>query len=149
MFETIFACHASAYEDSESQLALSFNNEWNISKSSIPSKEVSSVLIPAVSFFRSSQCCEISFTFTNRIPLAFGGYAVNSFDDLSEDCLGKAGLVYEHALGDNKYTFIEDTENPKSVTILVKGPNKHTITMIKDAVRDGLRAVKNAIEDGT
>ncbi|XP_066931275.1 T-complex protein 1 subunit zeta-like [Clytia hemisphaerica] len=83
-----------------------------------------------------------------RIPLAFGGYAVNSFDDLSEDCLGKAGNVYEHALGDNKYTFIEDTENPKSVTILVKGPNKHTITMIKDAVRDGLRAVKNAIEDG-
>ena len=80
--------------------------------------------------------------------MAFGGYAVNSFEDLAEECLGKAGLVYEHALGDNKYTFIEDTKNPKSVTILVKGPNKHTITMIKDAVRDGLRAVKNAIEDG-
>ena len=44
--------------------------------------------------------------------------------------------------------FVEDSEDPKSVTILVKGPNKHTITMIKDAVRDGLRAVKNAIEDG-
>ncbi len=29
------------------------------------------------------------------------------------------------------------------------GPNKHTITQIKDAVRDGLRAVKNAIEDGS
>lgn len=27
------------------------------------------------------------------------------------------------------------------------GPNKHTMTQIKDAVRDGLRAVKNAIED--
>jgi len=83
-----------------------------------------------------------------RLPLAFGGYAVNSFEDLQEECLGQAGLVYEHVLGDNKYTFIEDTKNPKSVTILVKGPNKHTITMIKDAVRDGLRAVKNAIEDG-
>lgn len=34
------------------------------------------------------------------------------------------------------------------MTLLVKGPNKHTITQIKDAVRDGLRAVKNAIEDG-
>jgi len=83
-----------------------------------------------------------------RLPLAFGGYAVNSFNDLNEDCLGKAGLVYEHSIGDNKYTFVEDCQNPKSVTILVKGPNKHTITMIKDAVRDGLRAVKNAIEDG-
>ena len=28
------------------------------------------------------------------------------------------------------------------------GPNKHTLKMIKDAVRDGLRAIKNAIEDG-
>ena len=39
-------------------------------------------------------------------------------------------------------------ENPQSVTILIKGPNKHTILQIKDAVHDGLRAVKNAIEDG-
>ena len=29
-----------------------------------------------------------------------------------------------------------------------KGPNKHTLTQVKDAVHDGLRAVKNAIEDG-
>jgi hypothetical protein len=28
------------------------------------------------------------------------------------------------------------------------GPNDHTIAQIKDAVRDGLRAVKNTIEDG-
>lgn len=84
-----------------------------------------------------------------RLPLAFGGYAVNSLEDLSEEALGKAGLVYEHVLGEQKFTFVEDTENPKSVTILIKGPNKHTIAMIKDAVRDGLRAVKNAIEDGS
>ena len=30
----------------------------------------------------------------------------------------------------------------------VSGPNKHTLTQIKDAARDGLRSVKNAIEDG-
>lgn len=29
----------------------------------------------------------------------------------------------------------------------VAGPNDHTIAQIKDAVRDGLRAVKNTIED--
>lgn len=33
------------------------------------------------------------------------------------------------------------------MTILVKAPNKHTMTQIKDAIRDGLRAVTNAIED--
>jgi len=84
-----------------------------------------------------------------RLPLAFGGYAVNSFDDLSEESLGRADIAYEHVLGDQKFTFIENQKNVKSVTVLIKGPNKHTITMIKDAVRDGLRAVKNAIEDGS
>ena len=29
----------------------------------------------------------------------------------------------------------------------MKGPNKHTLSQMKDAVRDGLRAVKNALED--
>lgn len=82
-----------------------------------------------------------------RIVLACGGTAVNSFDDLKPEQLGHAGLFYEHVLGDDKYSFIEDCDNPQSVTILIKGPNKHTITQIKDAVRDGLRAVKNAIED--
>nr|XP_020634127.1 T-complex protein 1 subunit zeta-like [Pogona vitticeps] len=73
---------------------------------------------------------------------------MNSVEDLSVDCLGHAGLVYEYTLGEEKFTFIEKCDNPRSVTLLIKGPNKHTLTQIKDAVRDGLRAVKNAIEDG-
>uniref|UniRef100_A0A8C7F3S1 Chaperonin containing TCP1 subunit 6B n=1 Tax=Oncorhynchus kisutch TaxID=8019 RepID=A0A8C7F3S1_ONCKI len=58
------------------------------------------------------------------------------------------GFVVLNQKGEEKYTFIEKCGNPRSVTLLVKGPNKHTLTQIKDAVRDGLRAVKNAIEDG-
>ncbi|XP_045315853.1 T-complex protein 1 subunit zeta isoform X1 [Leopardus geoffroyi] len=83
-----------------------------------------------------------------RLTLACGGVALNSFDDLNPDCLGHAGLVYEYTLGEEKFTFIEKCNNPRSVTLLVKGPNKHTLTQIKDAIRDGLRAVKNAIDDG-
>jgi len=83
-----------------------------------------------------------------RIVLACGGTAVNSFDEITPEALGHAGLFYEHVLGDDKFSFVEDCKNPQSVTILIKGPNKHTITQIKDAVRDGLRAVKNAIDDG-
>ncbi|XP_061557961.1 LOW QUALITY PROTEIN: T-complex protein 1 subunit zeta [Phycodurus eques] len=83
-----------------------------------------------------------------RLTLACGGIAMNSVDDLTPECLGHAGLVYEHTLGEEKFTFIEKCGNPRSVTLLLKGPNKHTLTQIKDAVRDGLRAVKNAIEDG-
>jgi T-complex protein 1 subunit zeta len=68
-------------------------------------------------------------------------------DDLSPSILGWAGLVYEHTLGEEKFTFVEEVKAPKSVTLLIKGPNAHTIQQIQDALRDGLRAVKNAIED--
>lgn len=137
-----------------------------------------------------------------RLVLACGGVAVNSVEELSSpDVLGRAGLVFEHTLGEEKYTFVEDVPSPRSCTILVKGPADHTLAQvrgwrggrrrgerereresakrekssfkekkkktnffpqktsklslslslflqIKDALRDGLRAVKNAIEDG-
>lgn len=82
-----------------------------------------------------------------RLVLACGGLALNSFDDMDESCLGYAGSVYEHVLGENKYTFVENCKNPQSVTILLKGQNRHTILQLKDAIRDGLRAVNNAIDD--
>ncbi|KIW02740.1 T-complex protein 1, zeta subunit [Verruconis gallopava] len=82
-----------------------------------------------------------------RLQLAVGGTAMNSVEDLTPDVLGWAGLVYEHTLGEEKYTFIENVKDPKSVTLLIKGPNGHTITQIKDAVRDGLRSVYNMIVD--
>ncbi|KAH9895239.1 chaperonin-containing T-complex zeta subunit Cct6 [Cubamyces lactineus] len=82
-----------------------------------------------------------------RLQLICGGVAQNSVDDLTPDVLGWAGLVYEHTLGEEKYTFIEEVKDPKSVTLLIKGPNPHTIQQTQDALRDGLRAVKNALED--
>lgn len=70
-----------------------------------------------------------------RLTLACGGYAVNSAEDLSLECLGYAGKVYEQTLGEEKYTFVEDVAHPKSCTILLKGPNEHTIAQLKDAGR--------------
>ena len=82
-----------------------------------------------------------------RLQLVCGGVAQNSVDDLTPDVLGWAGLVYEHTLGEDKFTFVEDVKDPKSVTLLIKGPNAQTIQQTQDALRDGLRAVKNALED--
>jgi T-complex protein 1 subunit zeta len=108
-----------------------------------------------------------------RLQLVCGGVGQNSVDDLTPDVLGWAGLVYEHTLGEEKYTFVEEVKDPKSVTLLVKGmlrffvdffflktfgfaenetktgPNAYTTAQINDALRDGLRTVKNALEDGS
>ncbi|KAJ0260822.1 hypothetical protein HA466_0040660 [Hirschfeldia incana] len=82
-----------------------------------------------------------------RLVLACGGEAVNSVDELAPESLGWAGLVYEHVLGEEKYTFVEQVKNPNSHTIVIKGPNDHTIAQIKDAVRDdGLRSGAGAFE---
>lgn len=83
-----------------------------------------------------------------RLILACGGNAVNSVDDLTIDDLvkniqkikyklnqGYAEEVYEQSLGDDKYTFIEGVKFLKSCTILVKGPNEHTIAMIKVSLK--------------
>lgn len=62
-----------------------------------------------------------------RLTLACGGSAVNALDDLSVEDLGYAEEVYEHTLGEEKYTFVEGCKNPTSCTVLLKGPNEHTI----------------------
>ena len=43
--------------------------------------------------------------------------------------------------------FVEDCKNAKSCTLLLQGPNQHSLNQSKDAVKDGLRALKNALED--
>merc|ERR1711988_1961751 len=47
-----------------------------------------------------------------RLPLAIGGVAVNSVDDLDPDDLGYADCVYEQTLDEEKYTFIEGVQHP-------------------------------------
>ncbi|KAL9645611.1 hypothetical protein ABK040_000673 [Willaertia magna] len=84
-----------------------------------------------------------------RLALACGGVGVNSVDELTPDVLGFAEHVYEQIIGEEKYTIVEGCKHPHSCTILLKGPNRHTIAQVKDAVRDGLRAVKNTIDDGS
>merc|ERR1712194_522288 len=82
-----------------------------------------------------------------RLPLAVGGNAVNSVDDLDEEDLGYADVVYEQTSEDDKYTFIEGVKNPYSVTVLIQGSTDHSIAQMKDALRDGLRSVQNVVED--
>lgn len=82
-----------------------------------------------------------------RLTKACGGKPINSLDDLTPDCLGYAGSIYEYKLGEDKFTFIEELKNPESVTILIRGSHSYSITQIKDAIYDGLRSIKNAIED--
>ncbi len=56
-----------------------------------------------------------------RMTLACGGVQVNDVEGLDASVLGYADEVYEHVLGEEKYTFVEGVKNPFSCTILIKG----------------------------
>jgi T-complex protein 1 subunit zeta len=83
-----------------------------------------------------------------RLQRICGGIAQNAVDDLVPSCLGWAGRVYEQTVGEEKFTFVEEAQHPASVTILIKAPTQHQMAQIQDAIRDGLRAVKNTLLDG-
>ena len=61
------------------------------------------------------------------MQLVCGGQAQNSVEDLTPEVLGYAGLVYEHTLGEEKFTFVEDVKDAKSVTLLIKGKSSHQV----------------------
>ncbi|VEU33920.1 unnamed protein product [Pseudo-nitzschia multistriata] len=82
-----------------------------------------------------------------RLTLACGGSPIHSLQDIDESQLGYAGKVSQITLGEEKYTFVEDCEKAESCTMLLQGPNEHSLNQAKDAIKDGLRALKNALED--
>ena len=65
--------------------------------------------------------------------------------DRHDTCFARSAP--QHVLGEEKYTFVEKVRHPRSCTLLIKGASDYVIAQIKDAVRDGLRAVKNVMDD--
>ncbi|KAH8269513.1 hypothetical protein KR018_004439 [Drosophila ironensis] len=82
-----------------------------------------------------------------RLVRACGGEALHSLENLKAEHLGFAALVREEHLADAKFTFVEGCRNPTAVTILIRGQSRHEMTAVKDALRDGLHAIQNAIND--
>ena len=58
-----------------------------------------------------------------RLMLSVGGRALNSVDEMTIEDLGYADHVSQEVLGEDKYTFVEGCKNPKSCTLLLKGPD--------------------------
>lgn len=84
----------------------------------------------------------------NRFIHACGCHVVNCVDDLSPQCLGFAGKVTEESYKGQKYVYVDEVKDPKAVTIVVNGVNDQVAGLITDGVKDSLRALKQAIDDG-
>jgi len=80
-----------------------------------------------------------------RITLCCGGIAVNSTENLKPSVLGHAGKVKQMHVGEETYTIVDECQNPRSVTLLIKGPTSYVIDQVKEAINDGLNAVAGAL----
>ncbi len=83
-----------------------------------------------------------------KLARATGGKVAMNLDDFTAGDLGKAGLVEERKIGEDKMTFIEGCKDPRAVSILIRGGTEHVIDEVERAVHDALSVVSAAIEDG-
>jgi thermosome len=83
----------------------------------------------------------------NRIEKATGAKLVTNIDDLNPEDLGEAGLVYEKKISDEVLTFIEDSKDPKAVSVIIRGSTKHIAEEIERAIEDAIGVVASTIED--
>ncbi|HDO19469.1 MAG TPA: thermosome subunit [Thermoplasmatales archaeon] len=83
-----------------------------------------------------------------KLAKATGAKIVSNLDDLSAKDLGKAGLVEERKIGDDRMTFVTECKNPKAVSILIRGGTEHVVDELERALHDALSVVKVALEDG-
>jgi len=82
-----------------------------------------------------------------KLARATGARIVTSIHELTKDDLGKAGLVEERKIGDDKMTFVEKCTNPKSVSIILRGGTEHVVDELNRAMEDALRVVAVVVED--
>ena len=78
---------------------------------------------------------------------ALSGRIVNKVTDLSSEDLGYAALVEEE--DDAELVTFSGCENPKAITILLRGSTDYLIDELERAVVDGTSVVADAMEDGT
>ena len=83
-----------------------------------------------------------------KLARATGARIVTSIQDLSTSELGKAGLVEERKIANDAMTFVEECENPKSVSIILRGGTEHVVDELARMMEDALRVVGVALEDG-
>ena len=81
-----------------------------------------------------------------KLARATGGRVVNNLDDLSPQDLGKAGLVEERKIGEDKMVFVEKCKDPRSVTVLIRAGLERMVDEAERAMNDALSVVADVTE---
>ena len=81
-----------------------------------------------------------------KLAKATGGKMVTNLDDLKTKDLGKAGLVEERKVGEDKMIFVEKCKHPRAVTILIRAGLERMVDEAERAMHDALSVVADVVE---
>jgi thermosome len=81
-----------------------------------------------------------------KLSRATGARMVTNLEELSASDLGFARVVEERKVETDKWVFVEECKNPRSVSILVRGGSQRVVDEAERSVHDAIMAVKDVVE---
>jgi thermosome len=82
-----------------------------------------------------------------KLARATGARITSDLDDIKKEDLGKAGLVEERKIGDDKMIFVEKCKDPHSVAILLRAGLERMVDEAERAMTDSLSVISDVIEN--
>jgi len=81
-----------------------------------------------------------------KLARATDGKVTTNLEDLKAQDLGKAGLVEERKIGEDKMVFVEECKHPRSVAILIRAGLERMVDEAERAMNDALSVVADVVE---
>lgn len=82
-----------------------------------------------------------------KLAKATGGRIVTNFEDLTEKDLGRAGLVEEIKIGEDRMVFVQECQNPKAVSILIRAGLERQLDEAERALNDAIMNMITLIDN--
>jgi thermosome len=82
-----------------------------------------------------------------KLAKATGGRIVTNFEDLTEKDLGRAGLVEEVKIGEDRMVFVQECQNPKAVSILIRAGLERQLDEAERALNDAIMNMITLIDN--
>ncbi|QLG74448.1 hypothetical protein HG535_0G03310 [Zygotorulaspora mrakii] len=82
----------------------------------------------------------------NRIARVTGATIVNRVEDLKESDVGtQCGLFKTELIGDEYFTFLDECQDPKACTIMLRGGSKDILNEIERNLQDAMAVARNVM----
>jgi len=81
-----------------------------------------------------------------KLAKATGARITTNLDDISTNDLGSAEIAQQKKVESDKWVFIEGCNNPRSVTVLIRGGSQRVVDEADRSIHDALMVVKDVVE---